>query len=168
MLSFDIRSLEDQAVHVDGALAPDDAVWNEGDTRPSEPIRVTGRLSAAGPGRFYFHGRIEGEVVLPCRRCLVDASAHVEEESHLIFAEPDVEGADDPDVFPVDPRARELDIRPALRELWLLSAPAYALCREDCQGLCPRCGADLNQGACECPPAGDSRWEALRKLDGTT
>jgi uncharacterized protein len=67
MLSFDIRSLETKAVHVDGSLAPDDPVWEEGDLRPTEPIRVTGRLSSAGEGRFYFTGRLEGRTELPCR-----------------------------------------------------------------------------------------------------
>ena len=50
-------------------------------------------------------------------------------------------------------------------EQWLLDVPGYALCREDCKGLCPTCGADLNEGECECPPAADSRWDALRKID---
>ena len=74
------------------------------------------------------------------------------------------EEVDDPDVFRIPPRAVELDLRPAIREQWLLAVPSYALCREECRGLCPRCGADLNAGECECPPAADSRWEALRGL----
>ena len=67
MLSFDIRSLETKAVQVDGSIQPDDPIWEEGDVRPSEPVRVTGRLSSAGEGRFYFTGRIDGGIVLPCR-----------------------------------------------------------------------------------------------------
>ena len=47
-------------------------------------------------------------------------------------------------------------------QIWLLVAPAFVLCREDCKGLCANCGADLNAGACACPPATDSRWDALR------
>ena len=53
MLSFDIRSLTERAVAVDDTLSPDDPVWLDGDSVPSGPIRVKGRLSAAGPGRFY-------------------------------------------------------------------------------------------------------------------
>ena len=41
MLSFDIRSLETKAAHVDGSVAPDDPIWEKGDSRPPEPIRIT-------------------------------------------------------------------------------------------------------------------------------
>jgi uncharacterized protein len=52
-----------------------------------------------------------------------------------------------------------------LRENLLLSLPLQPLCRDDCRGLCPRCGANLNQEPCGCerPPA-DPRMDALRKL----
>lgn len=166
MLSFDIRSLSSHAVVVDDVLSPDDAVWEEGDPLPSGPVRVTGRLSAAGSGRYYWHGRIEGDAELPCRRCLTDTTVHVKDEAQIIFAEEGTEEAEEPDVFIVDPHASELDLRPALREEWLLSAPTFALCREECRGLCPTCGADLNAGQCDCAPAGDARdarWDALRK-----
>jgi uncharacterized protein len=170
MLSFDIRSLADHAVTVDDVLSPDDPVWAEGDPKPSAPLRVKGRLSPAGPGQFYWHGSIEGDAALACRRCLGDAAAHVADDAHLIFAEPGTVGVeDDPDVYRLDERASELDLRPALREQWLLNVPAYALCREDCLGLCPTCGAELNLGPCDCAPSSsDSRWDALRKLGETS
>ena len=164
MLSFDIRSLEAQAAVVDAQLRGDDAVWQPGDPVPDGAIHVKGRLSNAGPGRFYWHGSVEGDVQLPCRRCLNDAAAHVRDEMHLIFAEQGDEETDDPDVYRLDPRARELDLRPALREQWLLAAPGFALCRADCKGLCPRCGSDLNVESCGCPSQSDSRWEDLRKI----
>ncbi|MEP6990058.1 MAG: DUF177 domain-containing protein [bacterium] len=150
MLSFDIRSLTEHAAAVDATLSPDDPVWLEGDPRPSAPIQVRGRLSSAGPGRFYWHGTIEGEVSLPCSRCLSDTEAHMSDEAHLIFAEAGTEGVeDDPDVFLLDDRSAELDLRPAVREQWLLNVPGYALCRDDCKGLCQACGAELNLGLCE-------------------
>ena len=168
MLSFDIRSLTEHAATVDDTLSPDDAVWEEGDLRPSGPIHVRGRLSAAGPGRFYWHGSMDGDVALECSRCVGDATAHMSNETHVIFAEPGSDDVtDDPDVFVLDDRSDLLDLRPALREQWLLNVPAYALCREDCKGLCKTCGAELNLGPHECTSSSaDSRWEALRKLQG--
>jgi len=164
MLSFDIRSLETKAVHVDGSLKPDDPIWEEGDTRPAEPIRVTGRLSSAGEGRFYFTGRIDGWIEAPCRLCLEDVKVDVDEEVHVILAELGAEEADDPDVFLYDPSQRELDLRPAIRETWLLTAPAYVQCREDCKGLCPTCGTNLNESSCNCTTTEkDPRWDALLK-----
>jgi uncharacterized protein len=166
MLSFDIRTLETHAAVVDEDLPASDPVWEEDDPKPEGAVRVSGRLSAAGPGRFYWHGRIEGDVVLECSRCLADANAHVDDEAHIIFAESgDENTTDDPDVYELDPRALELDLRPAIREEWLLAAPSFALCREDCKGLCPRCGADLNAGSHDCSQQeADPRWDALRTL----
>ncbi|AHG90812.1 protein of unknown function DUF177 [Gemmatirosa kalamazoonensis] len=162
MLSFDIGALQSHAAAVDGELTPDDEIWQEGDRRPVRPIHVVGRLSAAGPGRYYFSGRVEGDVATECRRCLADVSEHIAADSHMIFAESELDDPDDAsDVFVLAPGARSLDLRPAVREEWLLAVPAFSLCREDCKGLCPRCGADLNEGPCDCPPTTDSRWDAL-------
>jgi uncharacterized protein len=165
MLSFDIRSLESHAAHVDGQLAPDDPVWEEGDVRPAKPIKIEGRLSSAGPSRFYFSGRIKGESEVPCRRCLKEVTVAVDEEAHFIFSSEGEDVADDPDVYPFDALAPTLDLRPAVRETWLLSVPGFALCQEDCKGLCPTCGTDLNNGTCDCvPAAAESRWEALKAI----
>ena len=60
MLSFDLRALEARAAVVDGALEPTDPVWDADDPRPLGPLRVTGRLSSAGAGHFYFTGHVEG------------------------------------------------------------------------------------------------------------
>jgi uncharacterized protein len=165
MLTFDLRSLEFQAANVDDRLDSDDAVWQEGDPKPDSGVRVTGRLSATGTGQFYWHGRISGDVTVDCRRCLKEAHGHVEDESHIIYSEPDELTEDDPDVYPIEAGANELDLRPAIREEWLLAQPRYVLCRDDCKGLCPRCGKDLNEGPCDCPPQVDSRWDSLRKAE---
>ena len=165
MLSFDIRSLESQAAHVDGQLGTDDPVWEDGDLRPTSSIKVEGRLSSAGPSRFYFSGRISGKTEMSCRRCLTEVGASVDEEAHFIFSSEGDDSSDDPDVFPFDEHAHNLDLRPAVRELWLLSVPGFVLCREDCKGLCATCGIDLNSGACDCAPAAtESRWDALRAI----
>jgi uncharacterized protein len=164
MLSFDIRSLETKAVQVDGSIAPDDPIWEDADARPEGPVYVKGRLSSAGEGRFYFTGRIEGQVRMPCRLCLEEVDAEVDEDVHLLLAELGAEEADDPDVFLYDPNERMLDLRPAIRETWLLSAPAYVQCRDDCKGLCATCGTNLNESTCNCTQTTtDSRWGALLK-----
>ena len=170
MLSFDLRTLDAHAVQVDDVLAADDAVWADEDPRPAGGIHVTGRLSTAGAGRFYFSGRIEGQLDAECRRCLTEVRSAVSEEAHAVFADADDAEVDtDPDVYRLDPRAQELDLRPAIREQWMLSAPAFVECRPDCAGLCPTCGANRNDGECGCTPtAADPRWDALRKLRGQT
>lgn len=163
MLSYDLRELERHALPVDGALAADDPIWEEADARPAGGIHATGRLSTAGSGRYYWSGQIEGEAESPCRRCLAPARTRVRESVHLIFTEGDAE-AEDADMYRLPPHAAAIDLRPAVREQWLLAVPAYVLCREECAGFCPHCGADLNLTSCDCASAPDSRWDALRAL----
>ena len=163
MLSFDIRSLESNAVQVEDDLPASDPIWKEEDLRPSDAVHVTGRLSSAGEGRFYFSGQLRGAFSSTCRRCLTPVTASVNEDTHLIFADAGGDETDDPDVYVLDPREPLLDLRPAVREQWILGAPAWLLCRDDCKGICPTCGADRNiPGACTCAPATDPRWEALK------
>ncbi|HQP29583.1 MAG TPA: DUF177 domain-containing protein, partial [Syntrophales bacterium] len=58
-----------------------------------------------------------------------------------------------------------LDLDPIVYEQILLQIPLKILCREDCRGLCPHCGANLNDGPCRCPEeAVDGRFSALKKL----
>lgn len=166
MLSFDIGALQDHAAHVDGFLADDDGVWEAGDPTPASAVHATGRLSPAGSGRYYWSGRIEGTVEGACRRCLTTLSAPVREDVHFIFAETEDAEAEDPDVFALPAGSHQVDLRPAIREQWLLSAPRFVLCRDDCKGLCAQCGADLNTARCTCQAEVDSRWDALRKLRG--
>lgn len=164
MLQFDIRAVEARAVQVDAELRPDDSIWQPGDPVPAAPLRVTGRLSAAGAGKFYWHGKLEGDLSMPCRRCLTDTTTHVQGETHVIFAEEGSDETEDPDVYVLDERSRRIDLRHAVREEWLLNVPSFAECREDCKGICPTCGKDLNEGPCECAVNRDTRWDALRKL----
>ena len=53
---------------------------------------------------------------------------------------------------------------PFIEEQLQLELPMKALCREDCKGLCPQCGADRNAAPCDCAPPSESRWQPLRSL----
>lgn len=56
------------------------------------------------------------------------------------------------------------DVEPLVNEDILLSLPMKVLCREDCVGICHRCGKDLNDGPCDCGRDYDPRWDALQQL----
>ncbi len=165
MLSFDIRTLDDQAATVAGALDAADPIWLDEDMRPESAVHAAGRLSVAGPGRFYWSGAITGSATVACRRCLVDTTVQVSENVHVLYAEAGDE-IDDPEVYPLERKARAIDLRPAVREQWLLAVPRFPVCRDDCKGLCPTCGAELNAGPCSCPTVVDVRLAALRSDGG--
>lgn len=58
-----------------------------------------------------------------------------------------------------------LELGEAARQYQILAQPMKPLCRPNCAGLCPQCGANLNRGPCECPStAFDPRWDALKDL----
>jgi uncharacterized protein len=58
-----------------------------------------------------------------------------------------------------------VDLTANMREDIILELPQRALCAEDCKGLCPHCGKELNKGSCRCKPSeGDLRWHALDNL----
>jgi uncharacterized protein len=164
MLSVDIRTLDGQAVLMEGEILPDDAVWLDTDVRPSSPVTVHGRLSNAGEGRYYFTGEFDGTAVGECTRCLNEVLVRAGDSIQCLFAESGEDGLDDdPDVFLLDARSSSIDLRPAVREGWILAVPSFVLCRDDCKGLCLTCGVDRNTTACSCASAGDARWAALHE-----
>jgi uncharacterized protein len=58
----------------------------------------------------------------------------------------------------------EVDLTPLFRDQVILAVPFAPLCKEDCKGLCPQCGADRNHETCDCKPPVDPRWAALQTL----
>jgi len=163
MLRVDLRELAQGPVETSGELAQDDPAIEGTDLPLSEPVRVAGRLQAIGDGRFYWHGTARTVATGECRRCLTPADTPVNLEIGALFTQ-DPEALEDPDSYPVAPDATEIDVTRAVREELLLAAPRYVLCRDDCKGLCPQCGQDLNAGPCGCAPAQDPRWQPLRSL----
>ena len=162
MLRIDLRALERGPVDTAGALAPDDPLFEGLDFTLGEPVRVRGEVVAAGPDQYYWRGELTTRVHGECRRCLAPVDVDVTAPLDVLFTG-DAQ-ADDPSAWVIELQATELDLRPTIREELILSAPAYLLCREDCRGLCPGCGQDLNRGSCTCPSSGDPRWAALEAL----
>ncbi len=116
-------------------------------------------------------GTLHTEIELTCSRCLslfsCPLTLNIEEE---YFPTTDVvTGAtlplpDEPGCFTID-EDNILDLTEAIRQYALLTIPMKPLCREDCAGLCPTCGCNLNEGPCNCSPNPvDSRWSELSKL----
>jgi uncharacterized protein len=152
MLRVDLRDLRHGPVETAGRLEPDDPVFEGLGLELGGPVSVEGRLQETGPGEYFWRGRVQGDVRATCRRCLADVVQRIDADLNVLFSD-DPDAADDPSVYPVPHGATVLDLGPAVREELALAAPQYVLCREDCAGLCPRCGADLNAGACGCAPA---------------
>jgi uncharacterized protein len=165
MLRADLRELARGPVETRADLPTTDGLFAGLDFALAEPVRVTGRLQPAGEGRFYWHAKLAARVTEMCRRCLEPVQVTVEADVKALFTQ-DPDALDDPDSYPLPPDATEIDVTPAVREELILAVPQYVVCRDDCRGLCPRCGHDLNAGSCGCAPATDLRWQALAALKG--
>ena len=162
MLRVNIAALDRRPVDISGKLESDDPLFEDFGFELNEPVLVTGRISSAGLGRFYWRGEIVTSVETRCRRCLARTPLPIAAQVNVVFTE-DQDGAD-PSEYVVPERAHVLELHQAVREELILAMPEYVVCREACKGLCAVCGIDLNVGSCDCQPPTDPRWGALEEL----
>ncbi len=123
----------------------------------SEPCTWRVQVTNTG-GALLVRGAAQAEGVCACARCLEDARIPLtgEVEGYFVISP---EGEDDDmegDEFDALPESHDIDLAPLIVQGLMLDAPARPLCREDCAGLCPRCGQDLNQGTCSCASEEDA------------
>lgn len=120
------------------------------------PGRVYADLRFERSGeRITVRGEVRGVTRLECFRCLRDFELLLE-VPFSVFAEQTARSTRrdeielERDDYMMFHDGRRLDLREQVREALLLELPIAPHCREDCQGLCPRCGANLNDGLCAC------------------
>ncbi len=143
------------------------------------PLHVSGRADLLeerrGPREVVEDIRVQasyaGKVKVPCARCLEPVEHALAGDFDLIFRPLGVEDASDDHSISASEteigyyQKSGLVLEDVVREQVLLSLPARTLCRQDCKGLCPRCGQNLNAGICACDTApADPRWSALSDL----
>jgi uncharacterized protein len=151
MLRVDIRDLHRGPVRTVGELPPDDPTFEGLGLALAAPVQVIGQLQATGDGEYLWRGQIRALLRGDCRRCLTEVLDELDVDVDAAVFSTDPEAADDPDFYPLAERANAVDVGAVVREeLALATPPHLLLCRDDCAGLCPKCGADLNAGPCAC------------------
>jgi uncharacterized protein len=166
MLQVDLGQLDKRRrIRIDAQVPADDPMWESADFSLDAPLQVHLEAQRAGPD-VVVRGRLDGSAAMHCRRCLTRVPVRFGEEVTFLFrAGLTAQEAEQEEAFVLPERGTELDLWPAVLEQVLLAVPHFVLCREDCQGFCPQCGKNLNQGKCNCTrPVGDERWAALRRL----
>ncbi|HVM51603.1 MAG TPA: DUF177 domain-containing protein [Acidimicrobiales bacterium] len=122
------------------------------------PVRLELELQAVNDG-IVATGTVRAPWRGECRRCLKEAAGEVAGTVQEIFERDPVEGE--------TRRLRDatIDLTEVARDAVLLELPIAPLCRDDCAGLCPTCGADRNEADCGCEPdTVDPRWAALEQI----
>lgn len=151
MLRVDIRDLQHGPVRTDGHLGPDDPAFEGLGLDLVGAVSVAGQLQASGEDGFLWRGSLHAVVRGECRRCLGEVleEVHVDVGAAIFSTDPDA--ADDVEFYSLPLRPTSIDVSVVAREELALAVPTHLLlCREDCAGLCPHCGADLNAGPCAC------------------
>jgi uncharacterized protein len=116
-------------------------------------------------------GQYSTRVEISCARCLEPVVRDLAEKFDLVYRPLGVDaGPSERSVGEADTEigyysGEGMRLEDILREQVLLAVPLKAVCREECLGLCPRCGRNLNSESCQCSgPQPDPRWEALKGL----
>jgi uncharacterized protein len=167
MLKVDLGRLDREgSVLVEAQVPADAGLWRDSGTEWDGPVDVRLRASYAGSGEVVARGRVKGTLADQCRRCLEPVRRSFDEEVTLVFsADATEEDSGEGDAYAFDPSRGELDLSEAVRAEVILAVNPYVVCDPECRGLCPRCGANLNEGACACTvEEADPRWATLRAL----
>ncbi len=149
-----------EGMSISGDIPLESAAFPEDIVASVEGISLDMRITKVEKS-FRLHGKLNWKLNLLCGRCLdpFPSSGSVDIRHGLQHPVQDP----DPDTFTY--AGEEFDLHGMVRELVELNLPMKPLCSEDCRGLCPACGKNLNRETCACAPAvPDARWEALEKL----
>jgi uncharacterized protein len=151
------------------------------EVRQRSPLRAAGRadLVEEHHGKHLVvqdirvNGKLETSLEVACARCL-DPVVHPVERSFDLLYRPLGTDSGHEELSVTDAEAeigyyegRGLLLEDTLREQVLLALPLRTICREDCKGLCPHCGKNLNEGQCDCTvEVEEPRWSALKEIRG--
>lgn len=147
---------------------PPESIDIEPDANLVENVDFLGAVWRDARGS-HISGHFATKVKLECSRCLGSAEMRIETDFDDTFVE---DQAADPGEFEIkdesldeSPAGDSVDLAEVLREQILLELPEQVLCREDCRGLCPKCGQNRNLIDCNCSADIDPRWAVLKDLN---
>ena len=128
----------------------------------SEPVEASGTVRNTA-GVLVMTGSLHTTIHGVCDRCAADFDRYVEFPLDVVLVtELSNEENEDEWVFPLEGDSADLD--DIVRTVFVLNLDSKLLCKEDCKGLCCRCGKNLNDGPCNCQKELDPRFAALKQL----
>ena len=161
---LDLNTLHGAREHFERIFPPAAFDPQDSEYRVAAPVDLTLDIQKLGGDVFGVTGRVKARLEVACSRCLEPFEVPVESEFDLRYvpqAENTGEGEreiGEDDLATAYYREGMLDLIDLMREQFVLALPMKPLCGEDCRGLCPVCGTNLNNGQCDCSP----RWEDPR------
>ena len=119
------------------------------------------------PRQLYARVSVKSSGVFQCDRCLEEFTQPLTSGYNVCYVYDEVEGAASPpdEVRVIGVDTPGIDLSQDVREVVIMSVPLKLLCKEDCKGLCPHCGANRNLKACDCRETTESsQWRGLEGL----
>ena len=126
-----------------------------------QPVRVTGQVRNMA-GALVLEGTAATTLHLVCDRCAKPFAREKTVRLETLLAQELADERSDDEIVLLEDG--EVDVGDLARTAFILGMDTKTLCSEDCKGLCPRCGADLNLGPCSCGKETDPRLAVLAKL----
>ena len=126
------------------------------------PLAVVGRIYNNGQS-LTLDAHVKGKMKTQCARCLDTIEVDVEYDVYDLLSQRDDRTEADEDIIFFD--GHEIELDDIIADNFLLNVSGRYLCSEDCLGLCPKCGQNLNEGECGCTrDVIDPRWQALADI----
>jgi uncharacterized protein len=125
-------------------------------------VRVEGEYLCTGDNRISLKAEVDAQLDTRCSRCLEPVRIPMNASVDAVYdRQPDPE---DPDLYSFE--ASTVELTDAVRDALLLEMPMRILCKEDCRGLCPVCGINLNNGTCTCQEGAEvmNPFSALKNI----
>ena len=177
---LDVKELELHPLDFAEEFQPG-AIEPGGEVRQRTPLKTAGRAEVVeehhGKHKIIkdirLRGRLQAGLELQCARCLEPVPQEISRDFELLYRPRGADaGRDELSVTDAEAEIGYYEgegilLEDVLHEQVLLALPLKITCRDDCKGLCPHCGKNLNQEQCSCAaPAEDPRWAALREIRG--
>lgn len=166
MLQVSISKIPNEGLDVDELVNGEILAIDPDEVSTAKDGRFKAHVERADGGSLHVRGHLNLHTSGPCARCLADTPLALDQELDLFFLPEskalseydDEEGAqlEDRDLVVTFYKGDILDLAGIVREQILLAQPMKRLCREDCKGVCPTCGADRNLTPCGCPTVAPS------------
>jgi uncharacterized protein len=116
--------------------------------------------------QIHIKNKVETKYLAACDRCLEEFENETESEFELIFIfGTNKQKLEDDNTKFIDQETEYIDITQDIRDYVILSFPMQHICKEDCKGLCPRCGKDKNKEKCTCEEeVYNPLWDKLKDI----
>ena len=147
---------------------------DHGECEFSAPVRTALKVQRIGD-LVEIDGNIETSVRLPCSRCLQSFETHLNSQFAVTYLQRATDGIEDSESQEVELssadmgivyfQGEKIDRKDPIQEQVVMEYPLRGLCKPGCKGLCPKCGADLNENLCDCDHrSSPGKFDVLKNL----